>query len=311
MIIRSVLVIGGSGFIGRHVVRQLVARGLQVRVPTRRRDRAKELILLPTVDVVQADIHDDKTLHRLVASCDAVINLVGVLHGDFERAHVELPRRIVAACDKHGVRRLVHLSALKAAADAPSAYLRSKSEGENVIRLARARIDATIFRPSVVFGPDDRFLNLFATLARRLPALALASPDARFQPVYVNDVAQAITVSLDDARTFGQTYELCGPRVYSMRQLVEYVMHTLGVRRIVIGLGPNLSMVQAAVLERLPGRLMTRDNVLSMRVPNTCDAAFPSLFEIVPTPLEAVAPMYIGGVTPRARYRWFRFRARR
>ncbi len=311
MIIRSVLVIGGSGFIGRHVVRQLVARGLQVRVPTRRRDRAKELILLPTVDVVQADIHDDKTLHRLVASCDAVVNLVGILHGDFERAHVDLCRRIVAACDKHGIRRLVHVSALKASADAPSAYLRSKSEGENVIRLARARIDATIFRPSVVFGPGDRFLNLFATLARRLPLLALACADARFQPVYVNDVAQAISMSLEDARTFGQAYELCGPRVYTLRQLVDYVMHTLDVQRPVIELGAGLSMLQAAVLERLPGRLMTRDNVLSMRVANVCEACFPALFGIEPTPLEAVAPMYIGGVTPRARYRWFRFRARR
>jgi NADH dehydrogenase len=122
VIIRSVLVVGGSGFLGRHVVRQLVARGLAVRVPTRNRERAKDLILLPTVDVVQANVHDDATLQGLVRSCDAVINLVGILHGDFQRAHVELPRRIVAACMEAGVQRLVHVSALKAAADAPSAY---------------------------------------------------------------------------------------------------------------------------------------------------------------------------------------------
>lgn len=311
MIIHSVLVIGGSGFVGRHVVRQLAARGLQVRVPTRRRERVKELILLPTVEVVQADVHDDRTLQRLVASCDAVINLVGILHGDFQRAHVDLPRRLVAACDRHGVRRLVHVSALKASAEAPSAYLRSKSEGESVIRLARARIDATILRPSVVFGPEDRFLNLFAGLARRLPLLALACPQARFQPVYVNDLARAIVLSLEDMRTAGHTYELCGARAYTLRELVDYVMRTIGVQRPVIELGPALSMLQALLLEHLPGRLMTRDNVRSMRVDNVCGGAFPPLFGIEPTPLEAVAPMYLGGVTPRARYRWFRYRARR
>ncbi|MCW5622341.1 MAG: complex I NDUFA9 subunit family protein [Burkholderiales bacterium] len=311
MTIRSVLVIGGTGFIGRHVVRQLSALGLQVRIPTRRRERARELILLPTVDVVQADVHDEAVLHALVASADAVINLVGILHGDFQRAHIDLPRRVVAACGEHGVRRLIHVSALKAAADAPSAYLRSKAQGEAVIRAADARIDATIMRPSVVFGPEDHFLNLFATLVRRLPVLALACPQARFRPVYVHDLARVMVAALHDAQTFGQTYELCGPRIYTLRELVEYVMATIGVRRPVIGLGPALSMLQATMLEHLPGRLMTRDNVLSMRVDNVCAGPFPDLFGIEPTPLEAVAPMYIGGVTPRSRYRWFRYRARR
>lgn len=312
MIIRSVLVVGGSGFLGRHVVRQLVARGLAVRVPTRNRERAKDLILLPTVDLVQANVHDDATLQGLVRSCDAVINLVGVLHGDFQRAHVELPRRVVAACMEAGVQRLVHVSALKAAADAPSAYLRSKAEGEALIRTARGeRLQTTILRPSVVFGREDRFLNLFARLARALPVIALASPAARFQPVHVDDVAHAIAAALTDARTFGQTYELCGPRVYTLHELVAYVVRTLGLRRPIVGLGKSLSWLQAAILERLPGKLMTRDNVLSMQVDNVCGCAFPEVFGFAPTPLEAVVPWYIAGVTPRSRYRWFRFRARR
>jgi len=312
MIIRSVLVLGGSGFLGQHVVRHLVARACSVRVPTRDRERAKTLILLPTVDVVRADIHDDATLQRLVQSSDAVINLVGILHGDFARAHVELPRRLVAACKHAGVGRLMHVSALKAAADAPSAYLRSKAQGEQLVRDAQdERLQTTVLQPSVIFGREDRFLNLFAHLARILPVIALASPRARFQPVHVGDVARATVAALDDPRTFGQTYQLCGPRVYTLRELVEYVVRTLGLRRPVIGLNRSLSMLQAGLLEHLPGKLMTRDNVLSMQVDNVCDCDFPAVFGFSPTPMEAVVPMYIVGGTPRSRYRWFRFRARR
>jgi uncharacterized protein YbjT (DUF2867 family) len=312
MLIRNVLVIGGSGFLGRHVVRQLAAAGCQVRVPTRNRERAKDLILLPTVDVLKADVHDADALDRLVAGVDAVINLVGILHGNFEAAHVELPRRIVAACRKASVPRLVHVSALKAAPEAPSAYLRSKAQGEAQVRAGQCEgLQTTILRPSVVFGREDRFLNLFAQLARNLPVLALASPKARFQPIHVLDVARAITAALTDARTFGQSYDLCGPRVYTLRELVEYVVHALGLRRPVLGLGASLSMLQAAFLEHLPGRLMTRDNVRSMRVDNVCDCPFPDVFGFAPTPMEAVVPLYIAGVSPRSRYRWFRFRARR
>ncbi len=316
MQVRSVCVIGGSGFLGRHVVRRLAAQEIFVRVPTRRRERAKQLILLPTVDVLTADIHDPRTLERLVAPVDAVINLVGILHQardqTFERNHAELPRKIVSACRETGVKRLMHVSALKAAFDAPSAYLRSKAEGESQIHAAQAiGIQTTILRPSVIFGRDDRFLNLFAGVARLLPAIVLASPGARFQPVFVEDVAQALVASLTDPHTFARTYELCGPKVYTLRELVEYVCRTLGVHRPIIELNESLSLLQAGLLERLPGRLMTRDNVYSMRVDNVCEGAFPQLFGFSPTPMEAVLPEYLAGVTPRTRYRWFRYRARR
>jgi NADH dehydrogenase len=316
MQVRSVCVIGGSGFLGRHVVRRLAAQEIFVRVPTRRRERAKQLILLPTVDVLTADVHDPKTLERLVAPVDAVINLVGILHQSrgetFERNHVELPRKIAGACRETGVRRLIHVSALKAAFDAPSAYLRSKAEGESQMHAAQAiGIQTTIARPSVMFGRDDKFLNLFARLARLLPAIALASPSARFQPVFVEDVAQVLVGCLTDPHTFAHTYDLCGPKVYTLRQLVEYVCRTLGVHRPIIGLNESLSLLQAAVLERLPGRLMTRDNIYSMRVDSVCADAFPQLFGFSPTPIEAVVPEYLAGVTPRTRYRWFRYRARR
>src|SRR3979409_1068773 len=213
MKVQTVCVIGGSGFIGSHVVRQLAARGMRVRVPTRRRERAKALIVLPTVDVVNADVHDPQSLECMVAGTDAVISLAGRLHqeraGDFTRLHKELPRKIVDACRARGVRRLLHVSALKAAHDAPSEYLRSKADGEQRIRIAQASgIRTTIFRPSVIFGPEDRFLNLFARLARALPAIVLPCPEARFQPVYVEDVARAIVESLELAQTYDQNLEL-------------------------------------------------------------------------------------------------------
>jgi NADH dehydrogenase len=261
---------------------------------------------------VQADVHDDATLQRLLQSADAAINLVGILHGDFDRAHVQLPHRIAAACARASVQRLVHVSALKAAPDAPSAYLRSKAAGEAAIREAQGEhLQTTILQPSVIFGREDRFLNLFARLARALPAIVLASPAARFQPVHVDDVARAIAAALSDVRTFGQTYALCGPQVYTLRELVAYVVRSLGLHRPIVGLGKSLSMLQAGILEHLPGKLMTRDNVRSMQVDNVCGCAFPEVFGFEPTPLEAVVPLYIAGVTPRSRYRWFRFRARR
>ncbi|MEO8040641.1 MAG: complex I NDUFA9 subunit family protein [Betaproteobacteria bacterium] len=316
MKIRSVCVIGGSGFLGSHIVNVLATRGLPVRIPTRNRDRAKhELILLPTADVTTADVHDPETLRRLVAGADAVISLVGVLdgrHDGFRRNHVELPRRIVAACRDEGVKRLVHVSSLGASADAPSEYQRSKAEGESEIAAAaQYDIRTTIFRPSVVFGRGDHFLSLFARLARALPVIPLGCAGAKFQPIHVEDVARALVTSLDNPDAFGQRYDLCGPKVYTLRELVEYACALLGLERAVVPLPDKLAWLQAAVLEHLPGRLMTRDNVLSMQVDNVCRCDFPAVFGFAPAALEAIAPTYLAERTPRSRYRGFRYRAGR
>lgn len=312
-----ICVLGGSGFVGRHIVERLVAQGDFVSVPTRRRERAKHLYLLPTVNVVQADVHDPATLARLFERCDVVINLVGILQSrsgqpygpDFARAHVELPQKVVAACEAAGVPRLLHMSALKAAADAPSEYLRSKAEGEAAVIAARGRVAATIFRPSVVFGPEDRFLNTFAQLQKLLPVLFLACPDARFQPVYVRDVAHAFVASIGRDESFDKAYDLAGPKAYTLRELVEFAGRASGHARPIVGLGRRLSWCQALAMEILPGRLMSRDNVRSMRVANVSDAGLP--FGIEPTPLEAVAPSYLKGVYPRSRFAAFRYRAGR
>ncbi len=322
---RNLLVVGGGGFVGRHLVAALAARGARVAVPTRRRERAKHLILLPTVDVVECDTSDEQVLAGLARGRDAVVNLVGVLHSrrgrvrgpndygpDFAQAHVELPLALVSACREAGVRRLLHVGALGASRDAPSEYLRSKAVGEAAV-LAAEDLAATVFRPAVIFGPEDRFLNLFADLARFLPVLALASPGARFQPVYVGDVVQAMLAALDAPEAAGRTYELCGPGIYTLRELVEYVCAVTRRRRLVIGLGEALSMLQARLLELAPVPLMTRDNVRSMRVPGVCAGCAPGElpFGMHATALEAAAPAWLAPSGPRGRYPQLRWRARR
>jgi len=305
----NILVVGGAGFVGRHLVAALAARGAQVTVPTRRRDRAKHLILLPTVDVVEADVRDPKVLERLAEGRDAVINLAGILHGpDFTAMHVELAQGVVNACHGAGVKRLLHMSALGADPKAPSEYLRSKGLGEQAV-LAADDLEVSVLRPSVIFGPEDRFLNLFARLAQFLPVLALGSPGARFQPVYVGDVVRAYVAALDDRDAAGKRYDLCGPREYTLRQLVEFVCAVTGRRRLVVGLPDNLSYLQAWFLELLPVKLLTRDNYYSMQVPNVCDGAFP--FGIHPVALEAAAPSWLAPAGPRERYPRLRWKAKR
>lgn len=319
----NILVIGGGGFVGRHLVAALAARGVQVTVPSRRRERAKSLILLPTVDVVAADVNDPQALSRLVKGCDAVVNLVGILHGrhgradergpndygpDFARAHVELPQSIIAACREHGVKRLVHMSALGASASAPSEYLRSKGIGENVV-LAAEDLFTTIFRPSVIFGPDDAFLNLFATLARISPVLAVVCAQAKFQPVYVGDVVRAFLAALEDREPSGARHDLCGPRVYTMRELTEYVCRATGRRRLLVEMPDWMARMEARLFELTPFPLLTRDNMASMSVPNTSDQPMP--YGLVPVAMEAVAPAWLAPAGPRERYPDLRYRARR
>lgn len=307
---KKVVVLGGSGFVGSSVVAKLDAAGYQVKVLTRRRESSKHLILLPNVDVVECNIMQDSTLSNALKGCDVVINLIGILHDDrefgFERIHHQLPRRVVHVCEELGIARFIQMSALQASASAPSAYLRSKAAGERVVLEYAKKLDVTIFRPSVVFGRGDSFLNLFATLVKILPVVALAKPHAKFQPVWVEDVASAFVSSVQNTATYGQVYELGGPGVYTLRQLVQKVADVLGKKRKIIGLNDSLSMLQGFMLGLMPIKLMTADNIKSMKVDNVCKQGFPSVFNLTPTALETIVPEYLTNTSPRAAYDKFR-----
>jgi NADH dehydrogenase len=292
---KKILLIGGTGFLGSAIACQLAHRlssvDYSLTLPTRRRERAKHLAVLPNAHVVEADVQDAATLARLMRGQDAVISLVGILRGNFQRAHVDLPQKIAQAAQTAGVRRVLHVSALKAASDAPSDYLRSKAAGEAALQAAG--LDLTIFRPSVIFGQGDSFLTLFAKLAKIAPFFPLACPEARFQPVWVEDVAATVVASLIRPQSVGQTYDLCGPRQYRLRELVAYAAATAGHPRRVLGLPDAIGWLQAWAMEFVPNGPMTRDNIRSMQVANVCDTNCGFPFGREPSPLEAIAPGYL------------------
>ncbi|HZZ91572.1 MAG TPA: complex I NDUFA9 subunit family protein [Usitatibacter sp.] len=310
MDISRICIFGGTGFVGRSIVEQAYARGLGVRVVTAYPPKAMPITVVPTVEILAGDVFDDSTLDRACEDMDAVVNLVGILHPSrgkgFDEVHVALPRRIARACHGAGVQHVVHMSALGADEKGPSEYQRSKARGEAALRQAAGILPWTVFRPSVIFGEGDRFLNLFAALAKSFPVIPLAGAQARFQPVWVEDVARCFVEAVGETRAFGQVFPLCGPKAYTLAELVDFVARTLGLQRRIWPLPPALARLQAAVLEHLPGKLMTRDNLASMSVDNTCDEPFPVLFGFKPTPLEAVAPLYLAGASTRERYQRYR-----
>ena len=335
MAYQNVLVLGGTGFIGRYLVGCLAAQGRRVCVPTRRRARGRELLVLPTVEVVQADIHDGSVLRALLSGRDAVINLVAILHDSdavalsgalpqpqtaghygagFAAAHVQLVRSLVDACRQSGVGRLLHVSALGADPNGPSEYLRSKAEGEQIAREAQG-ISTTVFRPSIVFGAGDHFLTRFAAMAAWLPVLATPQPQARMQPVWVHDLIAAMCTALDEPSTFGKRYEICGPTIYTLRDLMHFAARAAGHPRPVIGIPGPLAYVLASCFELLPGSPpLSRDNLRSLSVDNIASqqpyVPAPEL-GLRPAPMEPEAALYLAGMHPRSRYGGFRARARR
>jgi len=274
----DILLIGGNGFVGRVLAAQLQGEGYSVLLPTSHLAAGRELRMLPKVHIEDADVHDFDELQALCARIKpngAVINLVGVLHDKpampygkvFKAAHVDLPKNIITAMQMNGLKRYLHMSALGADSNAPSMYQRSKGDGEAAVRASG--LDWTIFRPSVIFGAQDQFINLFAKLTKLFPALPLANHQAKFQPVSVDDVATAFSMAIKMPQTIHQAYDLVGPTVYTMKEIVEFAARKAKTSCAIIPVPAFVGHLQALAFEFLPvPTLMSRDNIASMQLPN-------------------------------------------
>ncbi len=302
MKINRVCILGGSGFVGHHLASRLATRGISCLILTRNPERHKDLKVLPGVQLLAANIRDPQAMQPHLARCDAFINLVGILNEGrnrqgFKRAHVDLVDAVIQACRTAGVPRLLHMSALNANQDqGPSRYLFTKGEGENhAHRLSQPDIQVTSFRPSVIFGPGDSFFNRFASLLSMTPApFPLACPDARFAPVYVGDVAEAFIHALTESGSIDQRYELCGPRIFTLEELVHYTAVQLGLKRRIIRLSEGTSRLQAQLLGRLPGQPFSIDNYISMQVDSVCQHNGLLELGITPADVDDIVPLYLG-----------------
>jgi len=300
---RTVCMLGGTGFVGRRLASRLVKAGYTVRILTRSRVRNRALLVLPDVELIEADVHQERVLRQALEGAHAAINLVGILNetghdgSGFHEAHVALPEKLIRACQDCGVSRLLHMSALKANADrGPSHYLRTKGAAERLIQsLAGEELHYTIFQPSVIFGPEDSFINRFATLLRLSPVFPLAKPKARFAPVFVDDVASALCTALPTEHTYGKTYQLCGPETYSLYEIVTGIAEILNLRRVVIGLPDGLSRIQAWIMDYLvPGKPFSLDNYRSLSVASVCTENGLAALGIKASSMSVVLPQYLG-----------------
>jgi len=298
----KVCILGGSGFVGRRLAKLLTDGGRLVTVLTRHRERNRDLLVRPELSVVECDVYDPGQLAGHFHGADAVVNLVGILNSSrhknqtFTTAHLKLSEIVLEAMTWSGVRRLLHMSASNASADGPSEYLKTKGAAENLLKMRsmQGEFDITIFRPSVIFGPGDSFTNRFAELLRRIPLVfPLACPDSRLQPVHVDDVVTCFANAVDNPKTFGQTYELCGPGSYTLYELVRMIAAAIGVSRKIVKLSDRQSEIQAKAMQYFPGQPFTPDNYKSLQVDSVCKKPFPAVFGIEPRAMEDTISTYL------------------
>lgn len=300
-------ILGGTGFVGRALQLRLLKDRHSVKVLTRDAKPHALAAAEPYVEMAEGDPYDDDFLRRALADCEVAINLVGILNEqghaggrEFHKVHAELPRRFAAICRELGIQQALHMSSLGASAgSAPSLYLRSKGEGSNALRVELGdALPWTIFCPSVIFGEGDSFTNRFADLMKIAPGFfPLACPDSRMAPVHIADVVEAFARCVGNPEAHGMQFQICGPREYSLQELVRYISRTSGRRRAIVGLPDWLSKIQASILEFIPGKPFSRDNYRSLQIDSIAEPGKPGLLElgIAPTPIEDIAPGYLAG----------------
>ena len=305
---QSIAVLGGTGFLGTRLVARLIKDGRRVTVLSRDREQHKHLLVLPGLTLENCNVYEAAQLSEHLRGKDVVINLIGILNergfggGGFRRAHTELTQSVLQAARSAGVARLMQVSALKAAVDAPSYYLRSKGEAEQLIREAGSALDWTIFQPSVMFGPGDSFLTRFARLLGSVPLVfPLARSHARFQPVLVDDVIEAVLRCLHGGASSRQTYQLGGPQIYSLHEIVRLVAKLTGRRRWILGLPDMLGWLQGMVMNFVPGRPFSSDNYRSLTVDSVCTEDGFAKLGVKPQSMAAAARQYLGALEDNAR----------
>ncbi len=317
---RRVCLLGGTGFVGKHLAHRLLELGWLVRILTRRREQHRDLLVLPKLELISVNIDDQAQLNAQLAQCEVIINLVGILNemgndgAGFRQAHVELTQKIITACQTNQLKRLLHMSALNAdAKQGTSHYLRTKGEAEDLVH-AVPDLQVTTFRPSVIFGEDDSFFNRFARLLRLpSPLFLLPSGQTRFAPIWVNDVIEAMILTIDDIQHHGQRYNLCGPTTYTLQELVAYTAKLIGIKRKkIISLGEQKSYKMARLMEFIPGKPYSIDNYHSSRMDNVCGENNHLLqLGITPHSIEEIMPQYFQATTVRSLYSYWRCQARR
>ncbi|AKS42915.1 complex I NDUFA9 subunit family protein [Wenzhouxiangella marina] len=314
----NVFILGGSGFVGGHLARRLAAEGHQVTIATRYPPAARHLQVIPGLKIARVNPYDLDSLTAALEGQDVAINLVGILNErgfggrGFKRAHVELVEKLIISCEAARVRRLIQMSAINAGLG-DSHYLRTRGQAEELVMGAwrDGQLNTTIFRPSVIFGPDDSFINRFAGLLKLSPVLPLARPNARFAPVYVGDVAEAFARAVSDESTHGRIYELCGSELWSLKEMVRWVRDQLGLKRMVVGLPDALGRLQALAFDFVPGKPFSSDNYKSLKHDSVCTDNGLIELGIEPWGLSQLAPSWLGPATRQQRYQAFRRQARR
>ena len=302
MLIKKIVVLGGTGFVGSSLCNRLSKEGYQIKILTRNREYNREnLILLPNVDLIETDVGNLNNLNQHLIGCDMVINLIGILNergnvGDgFKKVHVELIKKLIKACEKNGIRRFMYVSALNAdSKNAKSFYLKTKGKAEELLHSNKIGMKVTSFRPSVIFGKSDSFFNRFANLLKMTPIFfPLACYKTKFAPIYVLDLVEMVVKAINDSSSYDRKFNLCGPKIYTLKDLVAYTAKTMDKKCIIIPLNNFFSLMQAKIFDFIPGKPFSTDNYLSAQTDSICKSNDLKLYNINPTPIEDIVPKYI------------------